>query len=183
MARPSKIDRLPREVRDRIGKLREAGCTIDEILAKLQELELDVEISRAGLARHTRKLDAIGRRIRESRAAATAIMTSLEKDKDNRLARFNIELMHANLQALLGGEDGEEVKLTPQEAMFLGRTLRDLAGAAKTDADREIKVREEVAKQHAAKLDSAVQDAAAAGEKGLSAERIAQLRRDFLGVR
>ena len=38
MARPSKIDRLPQELRDAIGDLRRQGRTIDEILAHLRSL-------------------------------------------------------------------------------------------------------------------------------------------------
>ena len=58
MPRRSTIKRLPKAIQERIGELREAGRTIDEILAKLAEL--DVEVSRSALGRHVKALE-IGR--------------------------------------------------------------------------------------------------------------------------
>lgn len=151
MARPSKIDRLPREVREEIGRLREGGRTIDEILDHLRQLDADV--SRSGLARHIQRVDAIAARVRESRAAAQAIMDRLgARDDEGRVARLNVELLHASVMQLLAGEEGEEVRLDPQSAMFLGRTLRDLTTAAKTDADREMRVRQQLRTKLDAKL-------------------------------
>ncbi|MGZ8371111.1 MAG: phage protein Gp27 family protein, partial [Caulobacteraceae bacterium] len=63
---PSSIDKLPPEVRALIGELREKrGCTIDEIMDKLRELEVDV--SRSAVGRHVRKLADIGAEMRRSR--------------------------------------------------------------------------------------------------------------------
>lgn len=173
MARPSKIDRLPGEIRDKIGQLRRDGRTIDEILSVLRQLEVDV--SRSGLGEHIKKIDAIGARLRESRAAAEAIMARLGESPDNRTARLNIELMHAGLMQLLaGGEDGESVTLDPQGAMFLARTIRDLTAASKTDVDLELRLRREFAQEAAA----AVADVAK--EKGLSADVVDAIKLKIL---
>jgi uncharacterized protein YfiM (DUF2279 family) len=177
MARPSKIDRLPSEVRDLIGRLREGGRTIDEILLKLNEL--DLEVSRSGLHRHVQQWDKIRARLQESRAAAEAIMGQLGHDKDNRLARFNIELMHASLQSLLaGGEDGQAVTLDPESAMLLSSAIRNLASASKTDQDRELRIRKEVAAELAAKAEKAVDKVAA--RRGWSRDDVAELKAGFL---
>jgi len=56
MARMSTVDRLPPEVRELIERLRGNGRTIDEILAKLRDL--DAEVSRSALGRHIKLLDA-----------------------------------------------------------------------------------------------------------------------------
>ena len=58
MARTTKIKRLPKEIRDEIGRLRENGRTLQEIMAKLREL--DVDVSQTTLWRHVKQLDAIG---------------------------------------------------------------------------------------------------------------------------
>ena len=64
MARPSSISRLPPEIREAIGALRQDGRTIDEILAKLRELAPAAEVSRSALGRHVQVLDRIGEQLR-----------------------------------------------------------------------------------------------------------------------
>lgn len=180
MARPSSIDQLPRDVRELIGQLRMNGVTIDSILDKLKEL--DVDVSRSALARHTQKIDAIAERVRESRAAADAIMDRLGASTDNRQARLNIELMHASLMSLLAGEDedGDDVVLSAQDAMFLGRALKDLASASKLDQDREIRLRDEIARQERVKAAEKAENVARSN--GMDAKQVAFLRAQILGV-
>lgn len=182
MPRKSTIDRLPPEVRELIGKLRDGGRTIDEILAKLQEL--DVDVARSTLGRHIKSLDQIAERIRRSRDVADALVRRVGEAGENKQLRLNVELMHSIIMDLFsGGEDGQPISLGPEDAMFLARSLRDLASASKTDTDMVLKLREKMAKEMTEKLDAAVKDAEAAGEPGLSTERIRQLRHDFLGTR
>lgn len=184
MARPSKIDRLPPEIRDKIGALRRNGRSIDEILSVLRQL--DVDVSRTGLGRHVKRIDDIGARLRESRAAAEAIMSRLGESPDNRTARLNIELMHANvLQLLAGGDDDKPVVLDPQGAMLLARTMKDLAAAAKTDVDRELRLRKEFAAQAGAVLDqaeAAVAGAQATGKAIDPVEVLRKIREDVYGI-
>ena len=179
MARPSTIDQLPRDIRELIGQLRMNGVAIDAILDKLKEL--DVEVSRSALARHTQRIDAIAERVRESRAAADAIINRLGASNDNRQARLNIELMHANLMSLLSGEDGDDIVLSAQEAMFLGRALKDLAQASKLDQDRELKLREQIQKDVGKKLDELEQEGSQ-GSRRVDPETLAIVRRDIYGI-
>ncbi|MFQ5776309.1 MAG: phage protein Gp27 family protein [Kiloniellaceae bacterium] len=177
MARLSTIDRLPARVRERIGALRRAGRTIDEILAKLAELGAPdaARISRSALGRHVKGLDAMAERVRWSRGAAEAIMARLGED-EGRAARLNIELMHASLMDLLAGEEQQPITLDPEKAMLIGRTLRDLATAARHDTERELRVRKEIAARAAKAAGGAARKA------GLSAEAIAAIERDVLGI-
>jgi len=176
MARPSTIQRLPAEVRDLIGELREQGRTIDEILSKLREL--DVDVSRSALGRHVKQIDAIGSEIRRSRAVAESLVRQYGEAPESRTARLNIELMQGLVTRLMFAEDGEVIQFEPKDAMMLATALQKLAQAAKQDADREVLIRKEFAK----KLDEAIAAAVEAGERGLSPERLAELRRGFLGV-
>lgn len=176
MARKSSIDRLPAEVRELIAELRHQGRTIDEIMAHLREL--DVEVSRSALGRHTQEIDVIAERLNANRAVAEAAMARIEGKPMGNVARMNIELLHAALTDLTSGGITDA-----RQAMFLATTVQKLASAAKVDLDRELKVRDEVAREMVAKLENAEREATDAGEPGLSAERVAQLRRDFLGVR
>ena len=65
---PSSIDRLPEEIRAAIGKLRTQGRSIDEILAHLGTM--DVEVSRSALGRHVKRLATLQERMRSSREMA-----------------------------------------------------------------------------------------------------------------
>lgn len=178
MARLSKIDKLPSELKELIGRLREQGHSIDDILTKLQELEPELDVSRSGLGRHVQKIDAIGSRLRESRAIAEAVIAKLGENPDNRTARLNIELMHSNLMSLLAAqdEDGEAIQLDAKEAMFLAGALKDLASAAKTDQDRELKIRQEVAKEAAKAVEKEGKAA------GMTADTIDTIKARILGI-
>lgn len=176
MGRVSSIRRLPAEVRELIADLRERGRTIDEVMDKLHELE--VGVSRSALGRHVKQLDAIGAEIRRSRSVAEALVKRYGEAPESRTARLNIELMHAFINKLMVTEDGQIVSLDAKEAMFVATAMQKLAQASKQDIDREALLRKEFAKQ----LDDVVKEAEEAGEKGLTADRLSQMRRDFLGV-
>lgn len=178
--RPSSIDILPDEVKAVIGKLRLQGRTIDEILAHLETM--DVDVSRSALGRHVQKLAAIGERMKLSRDMATALVDRFGDEPDNRLARLNLEMMHSLvldvMTAQTTNEDGETmpVQLDPEQVMFLARSLQSLASAQKTDADRTIKMRQEIAKE-AAKAVEAV-----ATQQGLGKDTAKLLWDAVIGV-
>jgi hypothetical protein len=175
MAYPSKIDRMPASIRELIGKLRGDGRTIDEILAKLQEL--DARVSRSALGRHVQKLDAIGEQIRRSRWIGEALIERLGDAPESRQARVNVELMHGLIMDLLAGEGGEPVELTPQNAMLLARALNDLARAHKSDAERELKLRQELREKVQKRIDQAERDLADPRSHGAPLEPAAVLKR------
>lgn len=177
---PSSIDKLPVEVRELIGRLREQGATIDDILAKLGEL--DVEVSRSALGRHVKGLAEVGEQLRRSREIATALVARFGDEPDNRVGRLNIELMHGlvmqAITATAEGEDGQvqAVTFSPEDTMFLARSLQSLATAQKTDTDRLLKVRVEAAKD-AAKAAETVGKA-----KGLTKETMDAIKHAVLGI-
>jgi hypothetical protein len=177
---PSTIDRLPPEIRDLVGTLRRNGATIDEIVAKLQELNHDV--SRSAVGRHVKSIAQVAARMRESRAVAEALVSQFGDEADNRLARVNIELMHSVvMQTITAAEVDEEtgevraVTFDPEQAMFLARAMQSLASAEKTNTDRIIKARD-VATQEAAK-----KAVGAAKAKGLGSDTVEFIRKAVLG--
>lgn len=178
---PSTIDRLPEPVRELIGRLRQDGRTIDDIMAKLGEL--DVDVSRSALGRHIKGMAEIGAQMRQSREVATALVGQFGDESDNRLARLNIELMQGvvmrTITAAGNAEDGEgaaPVTFGAEDVMFLSRSLQALAGADKTNAERTLKLKAEFAKK-------AAEEVSKVGKaKGLSADTIAAIRHAVLGV-
>ncbi|HYH17587.1 MAG TPA: DUF3486 family protein [Azospirillum sp.] len=175
MAARSSIDRLPKEIREAIGQLRQDGATIDEILAHLRGMQVDV--SRSAVGRHVQKIEKIGAQLRETREAAEALVRELGDEPDSKVARLNIELGHAMLMRLLAGKDGEPVQLDAQEANFAAGAIQKLTSARKTDADLVLKLQAEADKKALATLE------AVGKKKGLSADMVKAIKEDFLGIR
>lgn len=180
MGRQSTIRRLPQSLREEIGALREAGHTIDEIRAHLQQL--GAALSRSAVGRHVKQLDAIGNEIRRSREIAEALVKRYGEAPEGRTARLNIELMHAFVNRLLVSETGEVVTLEPNEVMAVSRALKDLVQAARHDVAREAETRAEFAEKAA---DTAVKAAeTAVGDAGytLPPEALQAIRRQVYGI-
>lgn len=144
--RPSKIDRMPQAVRERIGELRDNGRTIDEILDALRDM--GETVSRSALGHHTQMLDAAAERVRESRGLAEALVKRYGEARDGDTARLNIELMHGLLaKTLLRETDGAPVEFAPREMAALAATVRSLALAQKSDVEREKTLRAALAEK------------------------------------
>lgn len=181
MARPSRVDRLPDEIRDQIARLREQGWTIDELLTRLREL--DVDVSRSSLGRHVKGLDEISADIRAARAMATDIVAAIGEGGENRIVQANIELLHAAVldmhrRAKAEGTDGPAS--TPTGAMQLARALDSLTKARRQDLAFVEQVEKRVAER--ARADAAGAAETEGKKRGLSADTMAAIRASILGV-
>jgi len=179
---PSSIDKLPDEVREAIAKLRAQGRTLDEILAHLASL--DVEISRSALGRHVKRLGTLTERMNASRNIAVALVDRFGDQPDNKLARLNLELMQGVvMQAITGATIDEEtgeaepVTFLPEDVMFLAGALQKLASAEKTNADRMIVARRELAKEAAQAVDRV-----ANRDGGLTRATVDKIKAEILGI-
>lgn len=188
MSRPSSIDRLPSEIREAIGRLRsDHGKTIDEILAHLREME--VEVSRSALGRHIQSMDKVGERLRRSRAVSEALVRQLGDAPESQVARLNIELLHSFMYDFMAlaesdeGEDGQAAKALLQNpkavALFAEATQR-LTTASRQNLEFVTKV--EARATERAKKGAADAMTAAAKAQGLSAETIDAIKKSILGV-
>jgi len=155
--RPSTIDRLPPEIRDWIGRLRDQGRTIDEILAKLRELDLEALPSRSAVGRYIQRGEEIAREMRRSRDTAEAIVRNLGDAEPDKTTRLNIELMHSILFDNLSeikktlSMEGNAVQFDAMKAMLLSKALDHLGKAAKDQIARQIAIEERAAKRERAK--------------------------------
>lgn len=181
---PSTIDRLLPELQELIGQLRGQGRTIDEIRAKL--LELDVEVSRSALGRHVRSMADAQVAMQRSRQMAEALVAKFGGEPDDKMARLNIELAHGLLMRLMLATrideetgEAEPITLTPEDAMFCARAIQSLASASKTTEDK-IQKRIEAAKLEATR-DAAEKATTAARAKGLSKDTVEAIRFAVLG--
>lgn len=165
MSRPSSIDRMPQEVRDCIGQLRDQGRTLDEILAKLRELDLEAP-SRSALHRHLQKAEEVAERIRKSRAVADVIVRRLGESEPDKTTRMNIELMHNvlfEIASRTSDESGEPVTFEPMEAMLLAKALDHLGKAAKDDVARTVAIEKRAAEKALKQAEKAVGELASDG--------------------
>lgn len=173
--RPSSIDRLPTEIREAIGRLREHGKTLDEILDHLRAME--VEISRSALGRHVKGMAAMGERLRRSRAMAEGLARQLGETPGDKMARLNIELLHSQVNDLLAAADEEEGGgLDAKGATMLAAAIERLTKAARQDQDFVLKLEARV-------KDEAAKSVASAGrDLGLTEETVGAITRRILGI-
>lgn len=125
--------------------------------------------------RHAVRLSSLSRRLQRMRAMASAIV---ERD-DGESADDVTKAATLTLKTLILelAEHGGEAGYSPKDAKAMADAMRSLAAAENMSTDRRRKIEAEFA-------DNASKAIEAAGrEAGLSSDRIAQLRRDFLGVR
>lgn len=160
MARVSGFKRLPPEVRDLIGNLREQGRTIDEILDALKTL--DIAVPRSTLGDWTKKIDAVAAKMEQSRVMADALVRRFGDTQESKTARLNMQMMHTALYQVLEQALGDAGGggFTPQEAMQLSKALDHITRAAKTDAEFIAKVREETRKEAEQRMEAALEGAA-----------------------
>jgi hypothetical protein len=187
MARPSTIARLPGEIREAIGRLRDQGRTLDEILAHLQGME--VTVSRSALGRHVQQMDKVGERLRRSRAISEALVRQLGDAPESQTARLNIEMMHSFLFDFLasaeeGAEEGSEAALAhvrdPKSVALMAEAVQRLTIASRHNVEFVARVEDRAAAK--AKAGAARAAEAVAREKGLSADTVRAIKASILGV-
>lgn len=181
MGRPSKIDRLPAEVREAIARLREAGHTLDEILVHLGKMGLDAEgmPSRSGLHRHVQGLDEVAENLMRDRTMADALVRRLGDAPEGRMASLNVQMMQGIVfQALQAARAEGGVALDPRETAFLARSLAQLAQANRADADLTLRLRKEAQAEMERRVRQVEEEATGAAMTPLQAlERVRALYR------
>lgn len=177
MGRKSSIKALPAPVRAAVDEALKRGATIDEVVAACAGLGADV--SRSAVGRYRQDVMKIAERVERSREISRIFVERLGAAPEGKQGRLLIELMQTVVfDFLVPAGDGQAPALDPEEIMFLGRAMKDLASAEKTSADRELKIRQGLAQEAA----QAMEDAVAATGAGVSADTMAEFKARFLGV-
>lgn len=169
--RKSSIKQLDPRIRAAVdAAIREDRATIDDIVAIIRELGGDA--SRSAVGRYKQKAEEQMVRYREAQEVAKVWIGKLQTDPEGDVGRLLAEMLRTTAFSTLGDIDAA----SPQDIMFLGKALKDLASADKLTADRIMVVRREAAKEAAA---VAVKEAKGAG---LSDEAADLIRKKILGV-
>lgn len=178
---PSKIGRLPAEIREQIAGLRRDGRTIDEIMDKLRELGVPAAEmpSRSGVGRWAKQASAIVDEMRRQREVGEMLVARYGEPGDTRTARVNIGLAQGLLTRLMFTEEGQVATLDAKEAMFLASAISSLATANKADTERDLKLQHQAEKRAMA---AAAKAAEAVGRRaGLSADLLDQIKAGIFG--
>lgn len=187
MPRLSTVDKLPPAIREAIGRLREHGKTIDEILQHLHDMEVDV--SRSALGRHVKGMAAMGERLRRSRAMAEGLARQLGDTPGDKMARVNIELLHSFLnEAFAAADDDDEEEgakaaaliKNPMGAKLFAEAIERLTKASRHNADFVAQI-EKRASDHA-KKDAAKAVDQVGKQRGLTQDTIAEIKASIFGV-
>lgn len=132
-------------------------------------------ISASAFNRYSIKLAGIARRIEETRDITAVLTEKLEPGDTDNLTVMVAETIKTLVFEML--TDGGEAGFNPKEAKEMAEALRAAASAQKVSSERLSKVEKDLAM----KVDVVTEKLGK--EMGLGEERIAQLRRDFLGVK
>jgi len=171
--RPSTIERLDNRIREAVDAAVRGGATIDEIVETITELGGDA--SRSAVGRYVKRTREQMERYRHAREMAKAWIGRLEADPEGDVGRLLAEMLRTVAWQQLATM-GETDEVDTNEIMLLARAIKDLASADKTAADRELRVRREVAKEAAATAEKT------ARAKGLDQDTIALIKASILGL-
>jgi hypothetical protein len=185
MGRKSRIDTelSPEDLAEFRCLLGEGRLTIDDLTDWLEAR--GYEISRSAVGRAAKKQAIVAARLRESRAVTEALSRDLgEAALQGKQGRLLVELGRGIAFDYVTNKEEADAK----DIMMFGKALSEFARAARLDQDFEEKV-EVRARKLAAEM-AAEKAAEKAGEMvekagpsaGLSADTIAKLKADFLGM-
>lgn len=177
MGRKSTVKRLDPRIREKVDRLiREDRATIDQIVGRLDDMLGEGAPSRSAVGRYVKSAREQMHRYREAQELAKVWVGKLEEDPQGDVGRLLSEMLRtvAFQQLSLAGDEG--AKITTKDIMFLAGAIKDLANADKVSIERELRVRQEVARKAAAKA------AEVAKRGGLSRDVVDDLRREILGV-
>lgn len=181
--RTSKIDQLPEEVKRLLDALlRDKGYTQQQILAEVNKqlsqlgIPKEEQLSRSGLNRYASRMEAIGKKMRETNAIAQAWVTQLGDQPQGQLGRLVTQMVHTLAFELTldlqEGEDPANIGVLKDLAL----TIQRLEAAEMQSLKREKEIRQAFAEQAA----SAVEAVAKAA--GLTAQAVSTIKNEILGV-
>ncbi|MDX1536387.1 DUF3486 family protein [Arsukibacterium sp.] len=184
--RRSKIDLLPEEIRRELdAKLRDGRLTQQEVLDYINELieqsqlpEHDKEqlkISRSGLNRYSTQMETIGKDLRELREVSNALVAQLGDKPTGDVSRMILEIGRTQLfKAMMSQSSSEDMDIGMiKDAMLAAQRLE---AAAMNTHRREKEIRQIFAAEVAETAEKV------ATQQGLTAEGVAALKREILGI-
>lgn len=176
MDRLSSIDALPDELRAAIQRaIAERRLTVDGLVELVNEAGHSV--SRSAMGRYRKTAAQRLATLRETQEIAGEWMAQVKAQPDGDVGQLLAEMLKLLAYQTQMDMQLDEKAIDPLQLTRLSQMIRNLATADVT----RTKLREEANK--AARAEAADISTAVAREAGLSEDRVAQIRRDVLGIR
>jgi hypothetical protein len=175
MGRKSSIKDLDPRIREAVdAAIREDRATIDELVELIEQH--GGEASRSAVGRYVKNAKEQMEKFRQAKEIAKVWVGKIDEDPDGDVGRLLSEMLRTvAFQTISDFDEGEE-GASAGELMFIAKAIKELAQADKLSADRELKIRQEVAKKAAAVVDKAT------ATRGLTEETRDEIRREILGI-
>ena len=190
MPSPSRIQtELPEDLRkelDGIIATGKMGCTA--LTEWLNDHGYD--ISKSSVDRHIQKVEAVAEKIRQSREITGAIMQDLgESATQGKQGRLLVEMTRnlvfdllmklQSIEDTVKDPEGNPIpEIKPKDVALLGKGLAELGRALRYDQDFEEKIREQVAREAADKLEGALKKEGVRPDP----EALKRIREDVYGI-
>ena len=177
MAVKSTVTILDPEVKSGLDKMIRAGrATIDQMVEYLQERLGDAAPSRSAVGRYVKNINDVLGIYKTSMEAAGVLQREVGERPESDMGQAAIDILRmvlfgTSIRMANSGEDPE-----PKAMALAARSIKDLSQAEKIMTDSILRVRQETAKQAADRAETV------AKRNGLSAETVADLKRQILGV-
>jgi hypothetical protein len=177
MTRKSTVQAMSDEARQELDRMvRDGRATIDQIRDRLAELEGENAPSRSAVGRYVQSAKQQMQRYREAQEVAKVWVGKLEEEPDGDVGRLLSEMLRTVAFNTLSQLGEGEAEAQAKDIKSLAQAIKDLATADKTSAERELRIRREVAEQAAEKAGEV------ARRGGLSRDAVQEMRREILGV-
>lgn len=179
----SKLDKLPAATVERIRSyLAEQVRGVDEFTDWLAA-ELGVEVGRSSAHRFQQEFEEVAATMRESREIASALAEAVGPDMAaGKMGRMLVEIFQKLIFDFLVERTKSKEPLDPQSLMLLGRAIKDVIGALKSNTDRELAIRKETANKAADRAVKAADEQARAAGHKLPPEALKAIREQVYGV-
>ena len=181
MVRKSSIDTLPQRYREVLNEmLRDPAVTQLEATKRLntmlEEDDREERVYKSSVNRYSQRMDAIGEKMRQSRQIADMWIGKLGNQPQGQVGKLLNEFTRtmAFETALQMSEDKEPPH--PKLLKELSLAIKHLEEAASTNEKREREIRRQMAEEAATAVDEA------AKQQGLTADSVAQIKAQILGI-
>jgi len=182
--RGSKVEQLPDEVKTFLDSLlRDRQFTQQEILDEVNKqidalgLSEDEKLSRSGLNRYASKMEAIGKRMRETNAIADAWVNRLGDKPTGQVGNLLIQMTRSMaFDIALAAQENEDEPASLGMLKELALTIQRLEKASMDSLKREKEIRKAFAEEAAAKAETVAKQA------GLTARAVQTIKNEILGI-
>lgn len=180
------IERLPQEIRDQVEawlrEFHDGRLSLDEVMTRMDasfgDQLGDALPSRSSVHRHAQKYQALGERLRRSKAIADQLVEQVGPElRDGKGFQVLVHGFQSLAFDMLANMD-EEQTMDPENLMFFSRAIASVASAQKTDTDRALRLKQEAAREAAAAVDRVAKRDGA----GLTRDTVDAIKREILGI-